>query len=89
VVAETGAATLVSNELSCSCCRRAITRQDGGQAQVDRLTARGHVTLTSEGGMERGAVGVYSESGEYVLTEPPPRPADDRSSAGNVWTGKL
>jgi len=41
----------------------------GGQAQVDRMTARGHVVVTSEGRRGTGEQLVYTgETGEYVLT---------------------
>jgi len=54
--------------------------KDGGQAQVDRLIARGRVVLTSEGRRGTGEQLVYtSETGEYVLTGTaavPPRMTD-------------
>ena len=40
-----------------------------GQAQVERMTARGHVVLTSEGRRGTGEQLVYtSATNEYVLT---------------------
>jgi len=43
--------------------------KDGGQAQVDRMTATGHVVVTSQNRRGTGEQLVYtSESGEYVLT---------------------
>jgi lipopolysaccharide export system protein LptA len=91
VVAETGTATSVSNQVEVFLLPPGNhAGKDGGQAQVDRLTARGHVTLTSEGGAGgRRGTGeqlVYtSESGEYVLTgtaAAPPRMTDP--ARGNV-----
>jgi lipopolysaccharide export system protein LptA len=87
VVAETGAATSVSNEVELLLLPPGNhAGKDGGQAQVDRLTARGHVTLTSEGRHGTGEQLVYtSESGEYVLTgtaSAPPRMTDP--ARGNV-----
>jgi lipopolysaccharide export system protein LptA len=81
VVAETGMATSVSSEVEVILLppgNHAGT--DGGQAQVDRMTARGHVVVTSEGRRGTGEQLVYSsESGEYVLTgtaAAPPRMTD-------------
>ena len=52
----------------------------GGQAQVDRMTASGHVVLTSQGRRGTGEQLVYSgATGEYVLTgtaAAPPRMSD-------------
>jgi lipopolysaccharide export system protein LptA len=43
--------------------------KDGGQGQVDKMTARGHVVVTSGGRRGTGEQLVYtSETGEYVLT---------------------
>jgi lipopolysaccharide export system protein LptA len=54
--------------------------KDGGEAQVDSMTARGHVTLTSRERRGTGEKLVYSsQSGEYVLTgtaAAPPRMSD-------------
>jgi lipopolysaccharide export system protein LptA len=87
VVAETGTATSVSNQVEVFLLPPGNhAGKDGGQAQVDRLTARGHVTLTSEGRRGTGEQLVYtSESGEYVLTgtaSSPPRMTDP--ARGNV-----
>jgi lipopolysaccharide export system protein LptA len=84
VVAETGTATSVSSEVEVILLPpgppRRTASTDGGQAQVDRMTARGHVMLTSEGRRGTGEQMVYSsESGEYVLTgtaAAPPRMTD-------------
>jgi lipopolysaccharide export system protein LptA len=70
VVAETGTATSVSNEVDLQLLPAGNhAARDGGQAQVDRMTARGHVVITSEGRRGTGEQLVYSgETGEYVLT---------------------
>jgi lipopolysaccharide export system protein LptA len=87
VVAETGNATSVSNQVELLLLPPGNhAGKDGGQAQVDRLTARGHVILTSEGRRGTGEQLVYtSESEEYVLTgtgASPPRMTDP--ARGNV-----
>jgi lipopolysaccharide export system protein LptA len=70
VVAETGTAASVSNEVELTLLPPGNhAGKDGGQGQVDRMTARGHVTLTSEGRRGSGEQLVYTgETGEYVLT---------------------
>jgi lipopolysaccharide export system protein LptA len=87
VQAETGTANSVSNEVELLLLPPGNhAGKDGGQAQVDRLTARGHVTLTSGGRRGTGEQLVYtSESAEYVLTgtaATPPRMTDP--ARGNV-----
>jgi lipopolysaccharide export system protein LptA len=81
VVAETGTATSASNEVEVTLLPVGKnTSKDGGQAQVDHMTARGHVVLTSEGRRGTGEQLVYtSATGEYVLTgtaATPPRMFD-------------
>ena len=81
VVAETGTAASVSNEVELTLLPPGNhAGKDGGSAQVDRMTARGHVTLTSEGRRGSGEQLVYTgENGEYVLTgtaSAPPRMTD-------------
>jgi len=81
VVAETGTAASVSNEVELTLLPPGNhAGKDGGSAQVDRMTARGHVTLTSEGRRGTGEQLVYTgETGEYVLTgtaAAPPRMTD-------------
>lgn len=81
VVAETGTATSVSNEVELILLPPGNhAGKDGAAAQVDRLTARGHVTVSSQGRRGTGEQLVYSsESGEYVLTgtaAAPPRMTD-------------
>jgi lipopolysaccharide export system protein LptA len=74
VVAETGTATSVSNEVEVTLLPAGgRAGKDGGQAQgqaqVERMTARGHVVLTSEGRRGTGEQLVYTgATNEYVLT---------------------
>jgi lipopolysaccharide export system protein LptA len=74
VVTETGTATSTSNEVEVTLLPegKSTDKQSGqapGQAQVDHMTARGHVVLTSEGRRGTGEQLVYtSATGEYVLT---------------------
>ena len=70
VVAETATATSVSNEVEMLLLPPGNhAGKDGGQAQVDRMTARDHVTVTSQGRRGTGEQLVYTgETGEYVLT---------------------
>ena len=87
VVAETGTATSDSDEVELILLPPGNhAARDGGQAQVDRMTARGHVVVTSEGRRGTGEQLVYSsETGEYVLTgtgSSPPRMSDP--ARGNV-----
>jgi lipopolysaccharide export system protein LptA len=88
VVTETGTATTASNEVEVTLLPVNKTRESG-QAQVDHMTARGHVVLTSEGRRGTGELLVYtSATNEYVLTgtaAAPPKMSD--SSRGTV-TGK-
>ena len=81
VVAETGTATTVSNEVELILLPQGNhAGKDGGAAQVDRLTARGRVAVSSGGRRGTGEQLVYSsETGEYVLTgtaAAPPRMTD-------------
>jgi lipopolysaccharide export system protein LptA len=81
VVTETGTATSTSNEVEVTLLPTGKTGdKDSGQAQVDHMTARGHVVLTSEGRRGTGEQLVYtSATGEYVLTGTaavPPRMSD-------------
>ena len=77
VVAETGAATSESDQLD---LRLMPAGENGGQAQVDRMTASGKVVLTSQSRRGTGEQLVYSSvTGEYVLTgtaDAPPRMSD-------------
>jgi len=77
VEADTGGATTTSNEAELVMLPPGNhVGSNGGQAQVDRLTARGHVVVNSMGRRGVGEQLVYSsETGEYVLrgtaAEPP------------------
>jgi lipopolysaccharide export system protein LptA len=87
VTAETGTASSTSNEVELVLLPPGNhAGKDGGAAQVDRMTARGHVVVTSEGRRGTGEQLVYtSESEEYVLTgtsATPPRMTDP--ARGNV-----
>ncbi len=70
VIAETGTATTSSDAVELRLMP--ATNQEGeaaAQAQVDRMTATGHVVLTSQGRSGSGEQLVYSSvTGEYVLT---------------------
>jgi lipopolysaccharide export system protein LptA len=87
VVAETPTATSSSNEVDLLLLPPGNhAGKDGGQAQVDRMTASGHVIVTSEGRRGTGEQLVYTgENGDYVLTgtaAAPPRMTDPQR--GNV-----
>jgi lipopolysaccharide export system protein LptA len=74
VVAETGTATSTSDTVELLLIPAGNRESSGGsaqggQAQVDRMTATGHVVLTSEGRRGTGEHLVYSGvTGDYVLT---------------------
>src|ERR1019366_2205580 len=70
VVAETSTATSVSNEVELVLLPPGNhAGKDGGAAQVDRMTARGRVQVSSQGRRGTGDQLVFSsETGEYVLT---------------------
>jgi lipopolysaccharide export system protein LptA len=81
VVTETGTATAVSNEVEVTLLPAGNSVSKGNdQSQVDHMTARGHVLLTSQGRRGTGEQLVYtSATGEYVLTgtaATPPRMSD-------------
>ena len=81
VVAETGDATTTSSEVELVLLPPGNhAGKDGAAAQVDRMTARGHVVVSSQGRRGIGEQLVYTgESGEYVLTGTaanPPRLTD-------------
>jgi lipopolysaccharide export system protein LptA len=93
VVTETGTATSTSDTVELLLIPAGNrdngagqTGSAGGQAQVDRMTATGHVVLTSEGRRGTGQQLVYSGmTGDYVLTgtaATPPRMTDP--GQGNV-----
>ena len=76
VVAETGAATSSSNRVELLLAPAgAHADRAAGQGQVDRLTASGHVVVTSQGRRGTGEQLTYqSKTGEYVLTGTPAVP---------------
>jgi lipopolysaccharide export system protein LptA len=81
VAAETGTATSSSDEIEVVLRPAGETAsKDGGQAQVDHMTARGHVVLISQGRRGTGEQLVYTgATNEYVLTgtaSTPPRMTD-------------
>jgi lipopolysaccharide export system protein LptA len=77
VTAETGVTTSTSHEVEVTL---SPTGKNGGQDQVNRMTARGHVVLTSQGRRGTGEQLVYTSANEeYVLTgtaSAPPRMTD-------------
>ena len=90
VVAEAGAATSVSNEVELKLLPPGNhAGKDGGQAEVDRMTARGHVTVSSAGRRGTGEQLVYSsETGKYVLTGTTAAPPRMTDSARGWVTGE-
>jgi lipopolysaccharide export system protein LptA len=70
VVAETGTSTSTSSEVELLLLPPGNhAAKDGGSAQVDRMTARGDVTVSSQGRRGTGEQLVYtSETGNYVMT---------------------
>jgi len=70
VVAETATATSMSDEVDLQLLPAGNhAGKDGGQAQVDRMIARGHVVVTSQGRSGTGEQLVYTgDNGDYVLT---------------------
>jgi lipopolysaccharide export system protein LptA len=92
VVAETPTATSVSDEAELLLLPPGNhAGKDGGSAQVDRMTARGHVVVTSEGRRGTGEQLAYTGENEgYVLTgtaAAPPRMTDP--VRGNVTGAAL
>ena len=81
VVAETVDATTVSNEVELTLLPPGNhAGKDGAAAQVDRMTASGHVSVSTQGRRGTGELLVYSnDTGEFVLTGTaavPPRLTD-------------
>jgi lipopolysaccharide export system protein LptA len=69
VVAETGTATSTSDTVDLLLIPAGKGDSSAGQVQVDRMTATGHVVLTSQGRRGTGEQLVYSGvTGDYVLT---------------------
>lgn len=76
VVAETGTATISSDQAEIVLQPQGNRAAGAGAAQVERVTARGHVQIVSQGRRGVGEQLVYTgETGNYVLTgtaaEPP------------------
>jgi lipopolysaccharide export system protein LptA len=90
VVTETGTATSTSNEVEVTLLPAGKTGdKDSSQAQLDHMTARGHVVLTSEGRRGTGEQLVYtSATGEYVLTGTAAAPPKMSDSARGTVTGE-
>jgi lipopolysaccharide export system protein LptA len=89
VVAETGTATSTSNQVELLLMPGEVGQAPGqsgqaqgalGQARVDRMTASGHVVLTSQGRVGTGEALVYTgATGDYLLTgsaSTPPKMTD-------------
>ena len=73
VTAETGTATTVSNDVELELTRAGA--RASGQAQVERMTATGHVVVISQGRRGTGEQLVYTGAdGNYVLTGTPAAP---------------
>jgi lipopolysaccharide export system protein LptA len=88
VVTETGTATSTSNEVEVT-LQPANKAKESGQAQVESMTARGHVVLTSEGRRGTGEQLVYtSATGEYVLTGTAAVPPKMSDPARGTVTGE-
>jgi lipopolysaccharide export system protein LptA len=90
VVADTGSATVTSNDLELVLLPPGNhAGPDGNTAQVDRVTASGRVTITSQGRRGTGERLVYSsETDEYVLTgtasNPPTLTAPGKGTASGT-----
>jgi lipopolysaccharide export system protein LptA len=75
VIAETGAARSQSDRVELKLLAPAGKTSPGPAGQVERMIARGHVTLTSEGRRGTGEQLVFTGStGQYVLTGTPSAP---------------
>jgi lipopolysaccharide export system protein LptA len=86
VVAETGTAASTSNEVEVFLLPAG---KAGGQSQVDHMTARGHVVLTSEGRRGTGEQLVYTgATDEYVLTGTAAVPPKMSDPARGTVTGE-
>ncbi len=90
VAADTGTATVTSNEMELVLLPPGNhAAPDGGSAQVDRMTAGGHVVVASQGRRGTGEQLQYlSETGEYVLTGTPTAPPRMVDAARGTVTGE-
>ena len=90
VVAETGTATSSSDAVDLRLMPAGNHEGvNGGQAQVDRMTATGHVVLTLQGRRATGEQLVYScVTGEYVLTGTAAAPPKMSDPAQGTVTGE-
>jgi lipopolysaccharide export system protein LptA len=90
VVVETGTATTSSDQVDLR-LMPATTQEgeSGGQTQVDRITATGHVALTSQGRKGSGEQLTFSSvTGEYVLTGTATAPPKMTDPARGTVTGE-
>jgi lipopolysaccharide export system protein LptA len=89
VVAEAGSATSTSNQLELLLLPPGNhAARDGGAAQVDRLTASGHVVVSAGGRRGTGERLVYSsQTDEYVLTGTAADPPKMTDAARGTVTG--
>jgi lipopolysaccharide export system protein LptA len=90
VVAETGSATSASNRVELF-LEPAGNRSgmEGARGQVERMTASGHVVVTSQGRRGSGEQLAYtSRTGEYVLTGTAAKPPRITDPARGTVTGK-
>jgi lipopolysaccharide export system protein LptA len=90
VVAETTGAVTRSDEVDLTLLPPGNhAGRDGGSAQVDRMTARGHVSIESQGRRGAGDKLVYSgEEGTYTLTGSPAAPPRLTDPARGTVTGE-
>jgi len=90
VVAETATATSVSNQVEVILLPTGSRAgKAGGEAQVERMTARGQVVLTSEGRRGTGEQLVYTgATNEYVLTGTATAPPKMSDPARGTVTGE-
>jgi len=87
VVAQTATATLLSSEVDLQLTPAAS--QAGGQSQVERMTASGHVAIDSEGRRGTGQQLVYTgATGEYVLIGTATAPPKLTDSGRGTVTGE-
>jgi lipopolysaccharide export system protein LptA len=90
VIAATGTATSSSNEVEVALLPAGShAGKNAGQAQVERMTARGGVVLTSEGRRGTGEQLVYTgATNEYVLTGTASTPPEITDPARGTVTGE-